>query len=325
MSLSTSFRKFTVGAALAGMALASCQLVGCGDSMNDGSGGNGSGAKAGAASGGKAGANGHAGEIEASAGAAGDDEHGGAPSGGTSGSSGSSGSSGMPSGGKSGAAGASGGGAAGSSGAGGSHAGNAGVGGSSGNAGAHTGGAAGAAAAGASGGGGISGAAGSGGGTATCGNNVKEAGELCDPKFTVNDCGSDCKTITSAECFACENSVNTCLDFVDCSQISGNAGAGTPAAGVPKANLCNEVLDCVRDSGCAAGNGIIKCYCGTAGTNDCQNGLANGVCKTQIERGLETLTFAQIAQRIKNPQYGGGIAGARIDCDQQACKTECNL
>ncbi|MET0792635.1 MAG: hypothetical protein ABW061_14035, partial [Polyangiaceae bacterium] len=59
--------------------------------------------------------------------------------------------------------------------------------------------------------------------------------------------------------------------------------------------------------------------------NDCQSGLANGVCKAQIERGLETTTFSQITQRIKSPQFGGGIAGARIDCDQAACKNECGL
>ncbi|MET0791003.1 MAG: hypothetical protein ABW061_05735, partial [Polyangiaceae bacterium] len=97
--------------------------------------------------------------------------------------------------------------------------------------------------------------------TIVCGNNIKQAGELCDPVFTVNNCGSDCKEITSAACFACENTPDTCIDFVDCSQISGNAAVGTPGAGIPKANLCNETLDCIRDSKCAAGgNGLIKCY-----------------------------------------------------------------
>jgi hypothetical protein len=90
--------------------------------------------------------------------------------------------------------------------------------------------------------------------------------------------------------------------------------------------MCNEVLDCVRDSGCATGgNAPVKCYCGTANATDCQNGLANGACKAELERGLETVTFGQITQRLKNVSFGGGIAMARIDCEQTVCKTECGL
>jgi len=157
-----------------------------------------------------------------------------------------------------------------------------------------------------------------------CGNNIKETGELCDPIYTVNDCGKDCKAITSATCLACDNA-GDCADFTNCSVLTTNAATG-PAAGTAKSNLCNEVLDCVRDTGCAsAGNAIIKCYCGTANATDCQNGLANGACKTELERGLETTTFQQIAQRLKSTIYGGGIAMARVDCEQQICKTECGL
>ena len=159
-----------------------------------------------------------------------------------------------------------------------------------------------------------------------CGDGIKGTSEVCDPKLTLNDCGRDCKSITSAACFACENTPDTCIDFVDCFQLSGNGATGTPGAGIPKAQMCNEVLDCVRDSGCAAGgNAPIKCYCGTANASDCQNGLANGACKAELERGLETVAFAQISQRLKSPQFGGGVAMARIDCDQTACKAPCNL
>lgn len=159
---------------------------------------------------------------------------------------------------------------------------------------------------------------------ATCGNNIKESGEVCDPKFTVNDCGADCNTITSAACFTCENSAATCADFVDCGTAVGNAAAGSPAAGTPKSLLCNETLDCVRDSGCAAGgNAPIKCYCGTANAADCQAGLGNGACKAQLEKSLETTAFATIAQRIGNTGFGGGIAMARIDCDQTFCSAQC--
>ncbi len=163
-------------------------------------------------------------------------------------------------------------------------------------------------------------------GPVVCGNGIKETGEFCDPAFTVNGCGKTCNQITSDVCFTCENDPASCQDFVDCGSVSGNAAAGSPAAGTPKSNLCNETLDCVRKSGCAAnGNGIIKCYCGTANTADCQTGGANGACKTELERGLETVAFAQITQRLKSPQFGGGVAMARVDCDQQACKAPCGL
>ena len=146
------------------------------------------------------------------------------------------------------------------------------------------------------------------------------APEVCDTPFTVNNCGADCLAISTPACLACDNA-SECVDFVDCNQVTGNT-----AAGKSKSALCNDTLDCVRDSGCAAGgNGIIKCYCGTANATDCQNGLANGACKTQLEQGLETTVFMQISQRLKSPQYGAGVAMARVDCEQQVCKSQCGL
>lgn len=167
---------------------------------------------------------------------------------------------------------------------------------------------------------------------AVCGNNVKEAGEVCDPKFTVNDCGADCKSITTAACLTCENATSpgasapNCSDFVNCDSAVGVAAAGSPAAGTAKSLLCNETLDCVRDSGCASGGKApIACYCGTADGAACQAGNGNGVCKTQIERSLETTSFSQIAARIGDVTFGGGVAMARIDCDQTFCAAQCGV
>ncbi|HYQ46812.1 MAG TPA: hypothetical protein VER11_32805 [Polyangiaceae bacterium] len=158
-----------------------------------------------------------------------------------------------------------------------------------------------------------------------CGDGKVSPREICDPKLTVDNCGRDCRAITSDACITCDLTTE-CRDFVDCFQVAGNAAAGTPAAGTPKAQLCNETLDCVRDSGCGGGdNRIIKCYCGTATAVECQNGLGNGVCKAELQRALETTEFAQILQRFKSPQYGGGLAMARVDCEWQVCKTACGL
>jgi hypothetical protein len=168
----------------------------------------------------------------------------------------------------------------------------------------------------------------SGGGTAGaptvgCGNGTVEAGELCDPKFSANDCGADCKAITSVACAACDTADATCKEFSNCDAVAGSSPAGTPAAGVARKQLCNEVLDCVRDSGCAKDKTPIQCYCGTASSSDCQAGLGNGACKAAIERGLESTVFATIAQRIGQVIYGGGMAMSRIDCDQTFCNDVC--
>jgi hypothetical protein len=68
-----------------------------------------------------------------------------------------------------------------------------------------------------------------------------------------------------------------------------------------------------------------NCYCGTASGADCQAGVGNGLCKAHIERGLETAAFTSITSRFKNTGFGGGVALARIDCDQNACKSQCGL
>ena len=167
------------------------------------------------------------------------------------------------------------------------------------------------------------GAGGVAGGAASCGNGMSDVGEVCDQPFSVNDCGADCKPITGAICATCDTADGTCKDFANCDSVAGSAPAGGPAAGVPRKALCNEVLDCVRDSACAKDQAPIKCYCGTASASDCQAGHGNGKCKSQIERGLETTSFATITQRIGDSTYGGGVAMQRIDCDQTFCADQC--
>jgi hypothetical protein len=128
-----------------------------------------------------------------------------------------------------------------------------------------------------------------------------------------------------ADCLACENTPRTCSDFVSCDSVSGEAAEGSPAAGKSKASLCKEVLDCVRDSGCAVGAAPIACYCGNTNAAECLGGGANGKCRAQLERGMETAKAATVIQRFKNTKFGGGLAMARIDCDQTFCLSQCGL
>jgi hypothetical protein len=125
---------------------------------------------------------------------------------------------------------------------------------------------------------------------------------------------------TSAACLSCENTPATCAAYSNCDAATGDAADGTP-----KSQLCQQTLDCVRDSGCASdGRPPLKfCYCGTANVGDCTSGKANGPCKAVLEKSLEGKTFAEIAQRIGNTSFGGGMAMKRIDCDQVFCRKQC--
>jgi hypothetical protein len=106
--------------------------------------------------------------------------------------------------------------------------------------------------------------------------------------------------------------------------VTGNATAGS-AMGQPRAKLCNEVLDCVRDSGCAAGGKLpINCYCGAVTEAVCSSGGGIGACKAVLEAGLETTDFNTITSRLGNTLYGGGKAMDRINCDQTFCDDTTN-
>ena len=194
-------------------------------------------------------------------------------------------------------------------------------------------------------GGSSAGTGGTGGSAPVCGNSVVETGELCDPQLTVNNCGRDCKAITSTACLACETSsaqygydqtfltCNTAVGNTTTATVTGSTGAAKPTdpnpvttpVGTSKAMLCNEVVDCVRDTHCAAGGfpTLSACYCGTASQGDCNNGLGNGKCKAEIERALEATSFSTVAQRAGQTLYGGGVAMSRIDADQSYCDDDC--
>ncbi|MEI9941178.1 MAG: hypothetical protein WDO69_28505 [Pseudomonadota bacterium] len=194
---------------------------------------------------------------------------------------------------------------------------------------------------------GTGGASGGSGGAATavCGNNIVEAGEVCDPKLTANNCGRDCKAITSPDCLACEVAnaqygfdqtfitCNTAIGNTTTATVTGSTGAAKPTdpnpvttpVGTSKAMLCNEVLDCVRDTHCAAGGvpTLSACYCGTVSQADCSNGLGNGLCKAEIDRSLEAQNFSTVVQHAGQTFYGGGVAMSRVDSDQSYCDSTC--
>jgi len=178
---------------------------------------------------------------------------------------------------------------------------------------------------------------------AACGDGIVQAGETCDNpggnNYAIENCGDiwgasltppggsadDCNPISNSACVACETA-GSCVDFptLGCALVTGVADAGTPAAGTPRSQLCNEVLDCVRDTHCASVNAL-DCYCGTASPNQCSAGGGNGACRANIERGLETTDPNAIVSRFTSLSLGGGLAMARIQCDAAECRTPCGI
>jgi hypothetical protein len=168
-----------------------------------------------------------------------------------------------------------------------------------------------------------------------CGDGIVSLGEKCDGggggNYALDDCGGvwgpnnapanggrldACRRITSSACLVCEET-SECVELVGTAWLSGSATEG-PATGTSRVALYNEVLDCVRDTHCATGLAF-DCYCGSASGPQCDAGNGNGACRSVIERGLETTSPSQIAAHFTDLTLGGGLALARVSCDQNNC------
>jgi hypothetical protein len=126
----------------------------------------------------------------------------------------------------------------------------------------------------------------------------------------------------NAECLACAQT-NGCVDTgVLCEASAGNAAAG-PAAGDARSQLCLDTLSCVIGANCAASGTGSPCYCGAArGTTCLSAGAADGACRSQEERGLETTDPVSIATGFGNTVLGGGVANVLVQClNDSACTT----
>ena len=144
--------------------------------------------------------------------------------------------------------------------------------------------------------------------------------ETCTVAYQTDDCGANCSTITGPVCLACEASVGD--GTADCA-----FSTGTDAAGVPRAALCNQAVECMRQTNCAKSNNL-DCYCGNTGascfsTDATGKTLGNGACKAAIEAGLETTNGTDIQLRFGDPTFGGGLALLRLATDHDFCVNQC--
>src|SRR5262249_12247206 len=119
---------------------------------------------------------------------------------------------------------------------------------------------------------------------------------------------------SNQSCLACENNFcpedpiaePLCPDFASSADVT----------------LCNDLMDCVRRSNCAA-NGVLGCYCGSVDVATCQSGGGNGVCKSQIEAGQKTTNPTLIINNYEDVSTPAGAVMSLIDCDRSFCKNEC--
>jgi hypothetical protein len=113
-----------------------------------------------------------------------------------------------------------------------------------------------------------------------------------------------------------------------CSVLTGTA-AGGPGAGTLKSALCQETLDCYRQTQCDF-NGTYICYCGTEidqGTCNSSTTIANpGPCKAQMERSLEIPANSPgsvALNRVADETYAGGSAGVISAFEAGSCRGVC--
>jgi cysteine-rich repeat protein len=180
--------------------------------------------------------------------------------------------------------------------------------------------------------GGTGGKGGSGGGSGgtggmggpTCGDMKIEGDEECEDGNVLNfdGCSSDCKS----RCESCLDEFygedGDYLYLVDaCSNSMERAGEG-PAAGTLRSKLCQDLVACIVNSGCAkqgAANGAAaihdRCYCGAVDAAECEAGgptkMGNpqGPCVAQYAAAAESRTYIDITvARTSNITLGIGMA-----------------
>ena len=126
----------------------------------------------------------------------------------------------------------------------------------------------------------------------------------------------------SPSCLACAEA--SCpSEIVGCSTIPGKSDGG-PEAGLSRSQLCAETLECVVSTGCEALD-TSTCYCGDVvfipGACEIPT-VANGMCKSALERSLETTDPKALLSSLLSTDRAGGWAMLLSRClrDNQ-CRT----
>lgn len=115
------------------------------------------------------------------------------------------------------------------------------------------------------------------------------------------------------------NAYGGCLKMID---TIDNADPSDPMF----LQSCMDVLNCAYRTDCAYGlDGVAKCYCGTATTDDCiKNGpAADAQCVAEVRTASRATTNDEVTERLSSLTYPIGWAFFLLQCDRDSCSTQC--
>lgn len=126
-------------------------------------------------------------------------------------------------------------------------------------------------------------------------------------------------------CTACQTAQPICnARRIACENVTGDVH------GVPKSELCRQVIDCIHDTNCVSAEGSVSdCICGqNVDVGECQTKQFSelaGACKDVIAAGLESTDVAEMAARFGDPDFAAGLATQAVQCEQVFCAESCGL
>jgi hypothetical protein len=102
-----------------------------------------------------------------------------------------------------------------------------------------------------------------------------------------------------------------------CASMPGQATAG-PEAGLPRKDLCLDLVACVHATRCDAGGILRDCFCGKLVDEYTCGMTPTGACKSAFYAAGESTSNATILARLADPGFALGVGAALVDgCETQ--------
>jgi cysteine-rich repeat protein len=184
-----------------------------------------------------------------------------------------------------------------------------------------------------------------------CGNGKIEPPEQCDDGNAIS--GDGCSADCQSSCEKCEKNVcplypdlsqNPDTAFDGCYKLSGKIVKG-PATGYERAEVCRELVDCIRDEGCAQTRGdrfdFRRCWCDQDWTSNKQPTTActtdpdpsnptdptkfiPGKCASLFQDASEGDKLVDVVKALVATNLAEGRANRLLsECDTRICTEEC--